>query len=82
MTTYLNITTSIQLAYREQLIVLVRLWQIVQAIRENMKCCIIVVFVMENIFSYRPNLKIEIGGNGGHIKNGVRWISIKYFKQS
>jgi len=37
---------------------------------------------MQNIFSYGPNLKIEIGGNGGHIKNGVRWISTKYFKQS
>ena len=44
-----------------------------------MKCCIIVVFVMENIFSDRPNLKIEIGGNGGHFKNGEGWISIKYF---
>ena len=37
---------------------------------------------MQNIFSYGPNLKIEIGRNDGHIKNGVRWISTKYFKQS
>jgi len=37
---------------------------------------------MENIFSYRLNLKIEIGGNGSHFKNDRRWISIKYFKQS
>jgi len=37
---------------------------------------------MENIFSYGPNLKIEIGGNGSHFKNGGRWISIKYFKKS
>jgi len=34
---------------------------------------------MENIFSYIP---IEIGGNDSHLKNGERWISIKYFKQS
>jgi len=29
---------------------------------------------MENVFSYIPNLKIEIGGKGGHFKNSGRWI--------
>jgi len=47
-----------------------------------MKCCLIVIYVMENIFSYRPNLKIEIGGNGSHFKNDGCWISVKYFKKS
>jgi len=37
---------------------------------------------MENMFSYGPNLNIEIGGNGSHCKNGGRWIYIKYFKKS
>ena len=37
---------------------------------------------MENIFSYESNLKIEIGGKGGHFKNGGRWNSIKYFNMS
>jgi len=37
---------------------------------------------MENIFSYGPNLKIPIGGNSNHFKNGGRLISIKYFKMS
>ena len=46
-----------------------------------MKLCLVVVYVMENINSYGPNLKIEIGGNGSHFKNGGRWISIKYFKK-
>jgi len=32
-----------------------------------MKFCLVVVYVMENIFSYGPNLKIEIGGNGIHL---------------
>ena len=35
-----------------------------------MKRCMIVGYVMENIFSYGPNLKIEIVGNGGNFKNG------------
>ena len=33
---------------------------------------------MENILSY----EIEIGGNGGHFKNDVRCISIKFFNMS
>jgi len=33
-----------------------------------MKFCILVVHVMENIISYGPNLKIEIGGNDSHSK--------------
>ena len=50
---------------------------------KSMNICIIVVYVMENIFSYGPNLKIEIGGNGSHFKNGGRLISkLKNFKQS
>ena len=63
---------------------------VIRAIREkntwevgqSMKFGKIVVYVMQNIFSYGPNLNIEIGGYGGHFKNGGRWISIKYFKQS
>jgi len=46
-----------------------------------MKVCLVVVYVMENMFSYGPNRKIEIGGNCSHFKNGGRWISINYFKQ-
>jgi len=47
-----------------------------------MTFCLVVVYVMENSFSYRPSLKIEIGGNGSHVKNDGRWISIKYFKKA
>ena len=32
---------------------------------------------MERIFSYGPNLKIEIGVNDSQLKTGGRWISIK-----
>jgi len=45
-----------------------------------MKFCLVVVYIMENIFSYRPNLKFEIGGNGNHFKNDGHWVSIKYFE--
>jgi len=38
-----------------------------------MTFCLVVVYVMENIFSYGPNLKNEIGGNGSGL-----WISNKY----
>jgi len=62
---------------------------LVEAIRENssecvesMKFCLVVVYVMENSFSYGPNLLIEIGVNGSHFKNDRRWISLKYFKKS
>ena len=41
-----------------------------------MKFGIIVVYVMQNIFSYGPNLKIEIGGYGGHFKKTVIVIVI------
>ena len=48
---------------------------IVQAIREKHTSeggkGIIVVYVMNNILSYGPNLEIEIGGNGGHFKKGL-----------
>ena len=47
-----------------------------------MTFCLIVVYVIENIFSYVPNLKIETGGNSGHFKNDGGWISIKYFNIS
>ena len=49
---------------------------------KGMNFCLVVVYVIENNFSYGPNLKIEIGGNCSHFKNGGRWISIKYFKHS
>ena len=63
---------------------------LVEAIREkissecgkSMTFCLVVVYVMKNSFSYRPSLKIEIGGNGSHFKNDGRWISIKYFKKA
>ena len=61
----------------------------VQAIREkncsdggkSMQFCIVIVYAVENILSYGHNLKIEIGGNGGHLKHGGRWICIQYFKK-
>mgnify|MGYP007133215792 CR=1 FL=1 len=42
-----------------------------------MTFCLIEVLAMANISSYGPNLKNEIGGNGGHFQNGGRWISNK-----
>ena len=38
---------------------------------KSMKFCLIVVYVMKNIFSYVPNLKIETGGNSGHFKKHI-----------
>ena len=57
---------------------------IVQAIREKhtSECGkgIIVVYVMNNILSYGPNLEIEIGGNCGHFKKGRTLdFFLKYF---
>ena len=42
-----------------------------------MTVCLVVVYVMENIFSYRPNLKTEIGGNGSHFK---KWRTLDFYK--
>jgi len=36
---------------------------------------------MENIFSSGPNLKIEIGGNGSHLKNGRLLDFYKIFQK-
>jgi len=47
-----------------------------------MKFYLVVVYVMEIVFSYGPKLNIPICGNGSHFKNGGRWISIRYFKMS
>ena len=63
---------------------------LVEAIREkissecgkSMKFCLVLVYVMENIFSYGLNLKIEIGRNGCHLKNGRLWISINKMSKS
>ena len=45
-------------------------WKNTSECGKSMKFGVIVVFVMENIYSYRPNLKNLIGGNGSHFKNG------------
>jgi len=42
-----------------------------------MNICLIEVLAMENILRYRPNLTNEIGGNGGHFKNGGHWMAKK-----
>jgi len=42
-----------------------------------MTFCLVAVYVMDNIFRYIPNLKIEENS-----KNSGRWISIRYLKKS
>jgi len=54
--------------------------EIVQnAVRET-KVSITVVYIMENIFSYGPNLTFEIGGNGSHFKNVLHYLYYNYAK--
>jgi len=38
---------------------------------------LVVVYVMKNISSCVPNLKIEIGGNGSHFK---KWRKLDFYK--
>lgn len=45
-----------------------------------MKFSIIVVKVLELLFSYGPTSKVKNVEKGGHLSNDRRLISIKYFK--